>query len=246
MIKYLSHNPIKTLEAWFYGILREALGPDIYIVLGPKVLEQTEFVPESHVRISYESYYSSDNTTIHREGFVFSVSYYVTGAAHHNPHHPALDVMEKGRFALWQKVPPVPADSSPLQLRSEKIIPPEKGCGCLIAYQQIWRCTTEIAVSTTIYADPCEGAQEPGSVIPPPIDAITPFNSEWYFSLNSNYDSLQPASVGANQPWLLDTLTGLWGVNPAFNDLLPIEWGNIPVILKKYLNKIILNVTANG
>jgi hypothetical protein len=241
MTKYLQPTPVKVLEAWFVDQLKIAL-PDVHIILGPKTLEDSILVPSSHIRINYEGYYSSDTTTRTKEGFEFSISYYSTGVSNLNPHHPSLAMLETGRFGLWQKIPPAPADAYPLQLRSEKLLKVEKGCGCLAAYQQTWRALTEIAVVDTTYADPCQGASEPGSVLPPPPDSITPFNIDWYYCLNPDYDANQPESVGSNQPWLKTTVTGAWVVNPTFDPLLPIQWGNEPVILKQYVKDIQLQV----
>jgi hypothetical protein len=240
MFKYLAPTPVQDLEAWFHTILRAALPPEVFIILGPKSSDSA--VPGSHVRINYESYYSTDTTTMVKEGFVFTVSYYSNGVSNHNPHHPALKLLELGRRALWQQIPPRPADAFPLQLRGEKIIPPEKGCGCLTAYQQTWRALNEITLTRAIYADPCEGASEPGSVLPAPNDSITPFDDHWYYLLNHDYDPQAPETQGTNQPWVKDTLTGAWVVNPSFVPRLPVRWGNIPVILAPYVKTIALAV----
>jgi len=242
MPKYLLPTPVRDLERWFYTKLKAALPPEVFIILGPKSLEDTALVPGAHVRINYESYYSTDTTTLVKEGFVFTVSYYNVGAANLNPHHPSLALMEMGRVALWQQVPPAPADAFPLQLRGEKLIPPEKDCGCLAAYQQTWRALTEIALTTTIYADPCQGASEPGSVLLAPLDSITPFNNEWYYAANPEYDASQPESVGANQPWVRDIQTGAWVANPTYNDLLPTQWGNTPILLRPYVKNLELRI----
>jgi hypothetical protein len=241
---YLGPAPVRALENWFYERLRAILPDEVFIVLGPKSLEPTALIPQSHVRIAYEAYYSNDSTTSITQGFVFTLTYNVSGASNGlNPHHPALDLMELCRKALWQQVPPVPANAFPLQLKSEKEVPGEKACGCKVAYQQTWRALNTIQLQTALDADPCRSAAEPGSVLGFAPEAIAPFNDKWYYVLNPKYDNTKAQSLGVNQPWLQDTVTSQWVVNPVYKPSEPVQWGNVPVILRPYFSALTLGAS---
>lgn len=245
MLTYLSETPVADLESWFSQILKLAFPEKIFFVLGPST--ESELIPESHIRINYKSYSSNSSAkeTVLRQSFDFEISYYSSGPSDLHPHHDALAMMEKGRFSLWQKTPPRPANSGPLILRSEKLNEPPENCGCKFSYSQIWSCSNLVNQEIVDFPfDPCISAGEPNVLIPVPIDFIKAFNSDWYYCLNSKYDSLQPFSIGENQPWTIDTSgTAEPARNPNFNDQKPTIWGNIPIILCSYFKKLQLVIT---
>jgi hypothetical protein len=237
---YLAPTPVRDLEVWFYSLLREKFETSVFILFG---YEDEAFTPESHILISYQGYSSNDSESkVLRQGFTFSISYYSHGPAGINPHHDSLAMLEKGRLALWQKIPPRPSNSFPLKLKSERREKPED-CSCKPYYTQTWECTNEVPRVTVVYSDPCQGANEPNSVLQPPVDIITPFNNEWYYAYNPDYDNTLPETTGVNQPWVKDTVTTAWVANPDFDPLLAPQWGNTVVIIKPYFRG--LNLVTN-
>jgi hypothetical protein len=240
--------PVRDLEDWFIEKLKTSFidFQQVFITLGYEGAEESELVPLSHIVIKYLSYTSNDTTaSVFRQGFVFEIQYQAHGPAGLNPHHDALAMAEKGRLALWQQIPPRPSNAFPLKLKSEKILK-AKDCKCKPGFSQIWECLNEVPRTIAVFPDACQGAGEPDSTIRTPLDSITPFNAEWYYATNSLYDASLESSSGTNQPWVQDTVTSPWVVNPTFDINFPVKWGNIPVILKPYFKKLNLGVQSYG
>jgi hypothetical protein len=234
---YLSPTPVRDLENWFLGKLKLALPSDVYLVLGPE--DNSALVPESHVRIEYTGYSSSAGTTSIRQSFNFRLTFRSAGPSDLNPHHDALTLMEAARFALWEQLPPRPATASYLILQSEKSLAPETGCGCKPGYEQNWSASGIASNEIRPSFDPCVDEGEPDAVIPQPLDFITPFNEDWYYCLNPEYDSNLPLTIGENEPWNFnDIATEKPVANPLFNPDKPPKWGNRPVIICPYFKKL--------
>lgn len=231
---YLHPQPVRDLENWFYGLLRPVLDPAIFISFGQETEEQ--FVPETHVRIAYKEWYSS----LTKYGYRFQLEFHSSGVANLNPHHDSLSLLELSRFTLWQKIPPRPGAAAPLLLESEGQLKPRKGCGCKPGYYQVWQAWSNLPQEVLPGFDPCVDAGEPGSVIPLPLDYISPFNLDWYYGLNPDYNNLLPNTVGSNAPWILGDPPI---ANANFDPNKLTIWGNTQVILFPYFKKINLNIT---
>ena len=238
---YLSPDPVKDLEDWFLAVLRAEFPENVYVLIGFKEDEEIEAVPYDYVRIIYAGLTTSDHTSYIEQHFLFKIIYSCHLPATMLPHRRSLALMEKGRLALWQKIPPRPADSLPLLLKSEKLAK-SKDCSCGPVYVQNWQAYNRVSNVLVPIGDPCQGANEPNVLVPNPSDYVTPFNTEYYIGINPNYDLTKPLTNGFNQPHLY--LNGQWGLNPGHSALKPTVWGNLPFILLRFINQLDISVST--
>jgi hypothetical protein len=236
---YLAPEPVKDLEDWLLGLLRDIFPETVYVLIGYKEDEEQEAVPYDYVRIVYLGCSTNDSTTTIEQRFNFRVIYSCHLPATMLPHRRSLALLEAGRKAIWQKVPPRPADALPALLKSEKLAK-IKDCGCGPVYTQDWCFYNKTSNVLTPIADPCLGANEPGSYIPSPEDYITPLTDDWYVGVNSNYDPNLPASGAFNQPYVW--IDGEWIINPDYDPLQKTVWGNQPFVLIAFIKQIKIEV----
>lgn len=233
-LQYIAPQVVIPLEQWFYKILRSALPTDVFLVVSYKGGEKHQTNPNSLVRITYEGLSVMNYDSYSRNQFKFRIHYQVATPISLLSHHSCLELVEKGREALWQQQPSWPADAFPLSLLSEESFVPKDGCGC-IEYQQIWSAESRVIRALIPNGDPCMGANEPGSILPglPGYLAIFELDLQYILIANKNFDALLPQSNGSNQPWLYNG--GIWSLNQSYNPAKQIIWGNLPIILAKYM-----------
>lgn len=239
---YLAPEPVKDLEDWLLSVLRATFPETVYVLIGYKDDEEQEAVPYDYVRIVYTGLSTNDSTTTLEQRFGFRIIYSCHLPATMLPHRRSLALMEKGRKAIWQKTPPRPADALPALLKSEKLAK-NKDCGCGPVYTQDWLFYNKASNTLVPIADPCLGANEPGSQIPAPEDYVTPLTDNWYIGINPDYDPQEPISNGFNQPY--NWVNGEWVLNPDYDPQIGTVWGNIPFIILPFIKSLKLSVKAS-
>jgi hypothetical protein len=238
---YLAPNPVKDLEDWFLAILRAAFPETVYVLIGYKEDEELESVPYDYIRIIYTGLTTNNNNTYIEQQFGFRIVYSCHLPATMLPHRRSLALMEKGRLALWQKIPPRPADSLPILLKSEKLAK-SKDCSCGPVYTQDWQAYNRVSNILVPVGDPCQGANELDVLVPNPTDYVTPFNKDFYTGVNSDYDPSKPLSNGFNQPYIW--VDGQWVINPDYDPNKETIWGNLPFILLQFIKRIDISVST--
>jgi hypothetical protein len=241
MSTYLAPEPVKNLEDWLLMQLRAAFPETVYVLIGYKEDEEFEPVPYDYVRIIYTGLTLSEGSVYREQRFGFKIVYSCHLPATMLPHRRALALLEKGRLALWEKIPPRPADALPALLKSEKLAK-SKDCGCGPIYTQDWVFYNKISNTLVPYGDPCEGANEPGAVIPNPLDYVTPLDKDWYIGVNPGFDNTKDLCNGFNQPYLF--VNGTWVINPDYNARLETTWCNLPFILYGFIKSISIKVSS--
>jgi hypothetical protein len=236
---YLAPEPIRELEDWFLVQLRAAFPETVYVLIGYKEDEDYEPVPYDYVKIIYTGLNNSDHSSHIEQKFTFKIVYSCHLPATLLPHRRSLALMEKGRLALWQKIPPRPSDSLPLLLKSERLAK-TKECGCGPVYVQEWSAYNRVSNILVPIADPCQGANEPGAVIPNPSDYVTPLNDAYYIGVNPGFNPNEPISNGFNQPYLYGP--NGWVINPDYDPNLETVWGNLPFILSLFIKTLTISV----
>ena len=239
---YLAPNPVKDLEDWFLNILRAEFPESVYVLIGYKDDEEGDPVPYDYVRVIYTGLTTSDNSNYIEQRFGFKIIYSCHLPATMLPHRRSLALMEKGRVALWQKIPPRPADTLPLLLKSEKLVK-SKDCDCGPAYSQEWQAYNRVSNILVPIGNPCVGAGEPDIYIPNPLDLVTPLDDEFYIKINPNFETCsltQPIGNGTNQPY--NWINNTWVKNSAYNRKLPTVWGCLPFILERFIKSFEVSV----
>lgn len=239
MAVYLAPEPIKELEDWFLATLRASFPENVFVIITHKAEEEYEAVPYDFIKIVYTGLINNSNTTYFEQQFGFRIVYSCHLPSTLLVHRRALALLEKGRLALWQKTPPRPADALPLLLKSEKLAK-SSDCNCGPVYVQDWAVYNRVSNILVPNADPCQGANEPGSLIPAPIDYITPLNDEYYVAVNPGYNPALPITNGINQPYLF--IDGAWVLNPDYDPNFETTWGNLPFILLPFVKKLSVTV----
>lgn len=237
---YLAPEPVKELEDWFLSILRPAFDESVFVIITYKEDEELEPVPYDYIKIIFTGVSTNVLEKYSEQYFNFKLVYSCHLPATLMPHRRVLALLEKGRKALWEKIPPRPAQAYPLLLKAEKIIK-SKNCECGPAYSQEWQAYNRVQGILVPFGDPCQGEGEPNSVIPNPNDYITPLPNDpdnYYVRPNPNYDPNSPITNGTNQPYIYDPNTGTWTINPNYNPCLPTTWGNLPFILSKFIKSV--------
>lgn len=237
---YLSPNPVKDLEDWLLALLRAEFPETVYVLIGYKEDEDYEAVPYDYIRIMYTGLTTSDNNTYIEQRYGFRVVYSCHLPSTMLPHRRSLALMEKGRLALWQKIPPRPADSLPILLKSEKLAK-SKDCNCGPIYVQDWQAYNRVSNILVPVGDPCQGANEPNVLIPNTADYVTPFDKDRYTSINPDYDPSKPLTNGFNQPYTF--VNGQWVINPDYDSNKDTVWGNLPFILLLFIKSLNIAVS---
>ena len=244
---YLSPEPVKILEDWFLSQLRIAFDQSVYVLIAYKEEEDSEAVPYDYVRIIYTGLSTNVLKDYSDQYFNFRRLYSSHTPSTLLPHRRSLAMLEKGRLALWEKLPPVPAQAYPLLLKSERLAK-SSDCNCGPVYVQEWQAYNRLTNILIPNADPCMGAGEPGAIIPPPSGYITPLPQDpliYYIAPNPTYDPEQPESNGFNQPY--NWVNNGWVINPGYDPDLPTNWGNIPFILDKFVKSLqVVTTTKEG
>lgn len=238
---YLAPEPIKELEDWFLKILRATFDESVYVLIGYREDEDYEAVPYDYIRIVYTGLTTAENSNYIEQKIGFRVIYSCHLPATLLPHRRTLALLEKGRLALWQKLPPRPADSYPILLKAEKIAKP-KDCNCGPIYTQDWSIYNRVSNVLVPFGDPCVGANEPDIYIPAPLDYVTPFNDTYYIAVNPGYNPSEPITNGFNQPY--NFINGQWVLNPDYNPNLETVYGNLPFLLLLFIKPIRISVST--
>ena len=236
---YLAPTIVQDLEDWFLTTLRPVYPNSTYIIIGHNPDEEIDAVPYDFVKIVYSGLTTSVNKDYIDQSFNFKLIYASTLPATLLPHRRSLAMAEKGRLTLWEQTPPRPADAYKLLLKSEKLAS-NKTCSCGPVYIQEWVAYNRLTNILQPYAEPCQGANEPDSILRDPIDYVSPIDCYWYTTPNNDFDSNLPLSNGENQPWLW--IDNQWATNHNYNPNLPTIWGNIPFLAMRFITDLQVNI----
>lgn len=242
-LQYIAPEPIKNLEDWFLSEIRPLFTQEVYVVLGYIHSDEIEVTPYDLVRVVYSGTSNRTYATHFETSFNFTIYFAVALPYEINPHRQSLAMLEKVRNHLWQKIPPFIADAYPLVLHDEKPIKYAKNdIGLRPGYSQTWSLTTRTIKDVIPAGDPCQGAGEPGSLIPYPTDYLNGVDDIWYVAPNESFIQLNPIINGTNQPYFYDLLSGMWIKNPSYDQSKPTVWGNLPFILLRYVKSFIVEI----